>query len=350
MSQANGTSRNKERRTLYVNEWPEVDRLAWQEACRPTYRLKKGGSASHLARVSQEEIATRYGQFLGFLKLSGRLDRHAAAAAQVTPGNIEAYLSDLARRKVSSVTVWNCIYKVRRAAQLISPGGDFDWLVEIEKDRALVMQPRSKFDRLVTTERLLEAGLTLLTEAKDHTRAKFVRARGVRNGFMLALLALYPMRLKNFAALEIGKTFRQVKGQWWITLPGKVTKMGGLEERPVAEWLVPPIELYLNGARPVLLDASLPPTNALWISSNARGPMTARKVGSLIAQITLETIGIGISPHLFRTAGATTAAISAGDMPHLASALLGHKHPRVTHDDYIRTSSLSAATKYAALI
>jgi hypothetical protein len=173
MSQANGTSRNKERRTLYVNEWPEVDRLAWQEACRPTYRLKKGGSASHLARVSQEEIATRYGQFLGFLKLSGRLDRHAAPAAQVTPGNIEAYLSDLARRKVSSVTVWNCIYKVRRAAQLISPGGDFDWLVEIEKDRALVMQPRSKFDRLVTTERLLEAGLTLLTEAKDHTRAKF---------------------------------------------------------------------------------------------------------------------------------------------------------------------------------
>ena len=36
---------------------------------------------------------------------------------------------------------------------------DFSWLAEIEKDLALVMQPRSKLDRLVFTERLVEAGL-----------------------------------------------------------------------------------------------------------------------------------------------------------------------------------------------
>ena len=350
MTKANGTGRNKERRTLYVNEWPEADRLAWQEACRPTHRLKKGGSASHLAPVSQGEIAARYGQFLGFLRISGRLDRNAAAAAQATPANIESYIGDLTERKLSSVTVWNCIYKVRRAAQLLSPGADVKWLAEIEKDLALVMQPRSKLDRLVMAERLLDAGLTLIIEAKDHTRAKFVRARGIRNGLMLALLALYPMRRKNFAALEIGKTFRQVKDGWWITLPKGTTKMGGPEERPVAEWLEPYIELYLDEARPVLLDASLPPTDALWISSNTRGPMTEGTVGSLITQITKETIGIGISPHLFRTAGATTAAISAGDMPHLASALLGHTHPRVTHENYVRTSSLTAIKKYSSLI
>jgi hypothetical protein len=90
MNKANGTGRNKERRTLYVNEWPEADRLAWQEACRSTHRLKKGGSASHLAPVSQEDIARRYGLFLGFLKLGGRLDRNAVAASQVTPANVEA--------------------------------------------------------------------------------------------------------------------------------------------------------------------------------------------------------------------------------------------------------------------
>jgi len=350
MSKASGTGRNKERRTLYVDEWTEADRLAWRDACRPTYRLKKGGSASHLAPVSQEDIARRYGLFLGFLKLSGRLEQNAAAAAQATPANIESYIGDLTERKLSSVTVWNCIYKVRRAAQLLSPGADLNWLADIEKDLALVMEPRSKFDRLVMTEQLLEAGLTLIIEAKDHTRAKFARARGVRNGFMLALLALYPMRRKNFAALEIGKTFRQVKGRWWITLPRETTKMGEPEERPVAEWLEPYIELYLNEARPVLLDRSLPPTDTLWISSNTGQPMTAQDVGVLIAQTTEQTIGIRISPHLFRTAGATTAAVSAGDMPHLASALLGHTHPRVTHEDYIRASSLTAANKYAALV
>ena len=94
----------KERRTLYIDEWPEADRLAWQDACRPTHRLKKGGAASHLAPVSQKEIATRYGQFLGFLRAAGRLDMNAAAATQVTPANVEAYMADLANRKVSSVT------------------------------------------------------------------------------------------------------------------------------------------------------------------------------------------------------------------------------------------------------
>ena len=29
----------KERRTLYVAEWPAADRLAWQDACRPSHRL-----------------------------------------------------------------------------------------------------------------------------------------------------------------------------------------------------------------------------------------------------------------------------------------------------------------------
>ena len=105
---------------------------------------------------------------------------NAAAATQVTAANVEAYMADLANREVSSVTAWNCIYKLRRAAQLLSPETDFDWLAEIEKDLALVMEPRSKLDRLVLTEQLLEAGLTLITEAKNYTKAKFVRARGIR--------------------------------------------------------------------------------------------------------------------------------------------------------------------------
>jgi integrase len=248
------------------------------------------------------------------------------------------------------VTVWNCIYKVRRAAQLLSPKADFDWLAEIEKDLALVMEPRSKFDRLIMAEELVEAGLTLMMEAKDYTKAKFVRARGIRNGLMIALLALCPCRRKNYGSLEIGKTFRRVKGRWWIILSRGDTKMGSPEERPVAEWMNPYIELYLNEARPVLLELSQPPTDALWVSSNTGGPMSARDVGVLITQITEQTIGIGISPHLFRTVDATTAAEARGDMPHLASALLGHKHPRITEEHYNRASSLRAASRYAEMI
>ena len=36
--------------------------------------------------------------------------------------------------------------------------------------------------------------------------------------------------------------------------------------------------------------------------------------------------------------------------PHLASALLGHTDPRVTDEDYKRTTSINAAKTYTALI
>ncbi|HEX4380709.1 MAG TPA: hypothetical protein VH022_11775, partial [Candidatus Acidoferrum sp.] len=101
-------------RSLPVNEWPDADRRAWEDACRPRARLKPGGAASYLAEVSRNDFASRYGAFLGFLQRNGRLDRSAPAAAQVTSSNVEAYIAELTAR-VSSVTIYNCIYKLRRA-------------------------------------------------------------------------------------------------------------------------------------------------------------------------------------------------------------------------------------------
>ena len=125
----------RQRRTLKVCEWPEADRIAWEAACKPSQRLKKGGSASYLKPRSQEDYARRYGLFLGFLRIKKMFDRNATAAAHVTPENIKLYLDDLASR-VESGTAWNSISMVRRAAQFIEPGEDFRWLLEIENDLA----------------------------------------------------------------------------------------------------------------------------------------------------------------------------------------------------------------------
>ena len=64
----------------------------------------------------------------------------------------------------------------------------------------------------------------------------------------------------------------------------------------------------------------------------------------------LETLGVDVSPHLFRTAAASTAAAYGGNTPHLASALLNHTDPRVTEEHYNRASSVSAAAAYAGII
>jgi integrase len=335
-------------RSLLIEEWPDADRQAWEAACRPGIRLKPGGSASYLAEVSREDFAGRYGAFLGFLQRRGNLDLNAAAAAQVTPSNVEPYITELNAR-VRPLTVWNCIYKLRRAAELLTPGTDYSWLAEIEKDLALAIKPRSKFDRTVFTQRLAKAGPTLVAEAQQFAKNDLDRARGIRNGLMIALLAHRPMRIKNFATLEIGRAFKQVEDSWWIALPRQSTKTKRLDERRVPEILNDAIDVYLKQSRPDLL-ASRDPTDFLWISSTTGRRMTTKNLGTLISKITYRTLGVDVSPHLFRTAAATTAAMYGGNTPHLASAVLGHTDPRVTEEHYNRATSIEAAKTYAAII
>ena len=124
-------------RSLPLKEWPEADRVAWEAACRPAKRLVRGGAASHLAAVTQMDLANRYGLFLDFLLRSRRLDPRADAGVQVTPEAATPFIAELQAR-VSSVTVSRTIYKVRRAAECIAPHLDFGWLAEIGKDLALL--------------------------------------------------------------------------------------------------------------------------------------------------------------------------------------------------------------------
>src|ERR1035438_7230048 len=156
--------------------------------------------------ITLNDLARRYGYFLDFMNRQGPLDPDKAAGAHVTPENVGGYLTELSDR-VGSVTVQGSIYKLRRACELIDPARDLSWLVDIENDLAVAMRPRSKSDRWVLTEVLVEAGFTLIAEAENsRTMSKLAQARQVRNGLMVAMLALYPIRLKNFASLEIGRS------------------------------------------------------------------------------------------------------------------------------------------------
>jgi integrase len=334
-------------RSLPIAEWPESDRLGWAEACRPAERLKRGGAASHLAPVSQADIANRYGLYLDFLQRNGRLDPAKGAITLITPDNVDGFISEL-RARVRSVTVWNSVYKLRRAAQLISPGADFGWLTEIEQDIALVMIPRSKADRLVLTERLVEAGLTLIREAEMFGKTAFARAVGVRNGLLIALLALHPLRVKNFAALMISETFVNIDGRWWLHVPSDDTKSHRVDQRQVPEFITDIVNRYLETYRPVLC-CSDAESLALWISSTTGRRLTTKNLGTLISKITRETIGVDVSPHLFRTAGASTAAVYGGNHPHLASAVLGHRDPHIAEEHYNFGVGISAGEEYATI-
>src|SRR5262245_59608769 len=348
-------------RSLPLMEWPEADRLAWEAACRPPKRLARGGAAGHLALVTLADLANRYGLYLDFLNRTERLDPGADAGAQVTSEAIAPFIVELEAR-VSSVTLSRTIYKVRRAAECIAPQLDFAWLAEIGTDLALLERPKDDVSRDVTPERLVEAGLTLICEAEaDTDRSWLARALLVRNGLMVALLALCPIRLKNFASLKMGQTLLRQQGGWWIILMD--TKSGRPDHRPVDSLLASYFEAYLNMYRPVLLahsphsrDTALQTTAletedvcALWLGRRGN-PLTYDAVERVITETTRMTIGVAVNPHRFRKSAATSAALRAPETPHLGSALLQHLYRRTTEEHYNRASSLSVARDYTSLI
>ena len=328
-------------RSLPLELWPSADRAAWEAACRPGVRLKGGGAASHMRPVTQKILTKRCGYFFDLLDRSKRLELGAEAGAQVTPENVELFVAEL-KRRVSSVTVYGSIQKLRRITQLIgSPKRDLAWLLDIERYLFSEMRPKSKWDRVVLTEIIIEAGLTLIAEGGTARKVtKLNRARMVRNGLMQAFLAAHPMRRKNFASLEIGRSIVKQNGTWWILLTAAETKEKRADERPIDDYIGKEIDKYLQTYRPIL-GRGKSVTNALWLAETGEA-IKESYIGELITETALLTLGVPVNPHMFRTAAATTAAIHAGDNPHLGSAVLHHTHGPVTLENYNRASCISA--------
>jgi site-specific recombinase XerD len=179
-------------------------------------------------------------------------------------------------------------------------------------------------------------------------KTALARAVGVRNGLLIALLALHPIRIKNFAALAVADTFINIDGRWWLHIPSEDTKSRRVDERQVPEFITDLVDSYVNTHRAVLCRGDAE-NLALWVSSTTGRQLTTKNLGTLISKLTRETIGVDVSPHLFRTAGASTAAVYGGNHPHLASALLNHRDPRVTEEHYNRATTFSAGDEYALI-
>jgi len=335
-------------RSLPLDLWPEADRKAWAAACRPSARLRRGGAAGHLKAVTRQTHSDSYAYFLGFLERRGLLRRDGPAASNVTTSNVEAYLAEL-KSRMSSTTIHATMWRLRRIARYMVPGLDLYWLAEIAKDLALVAHPRSKSDRWVLPDRLVEAGLTLFQEAENsQTMTKLAQATQARNGLMLAILGFHPIRRKNFAGLDTGRSFVKIRGRWWIILLAAETKEKRADERRVNELLIPFIDHYFDKYRPLLLRPDSP-QSALWLSSRHGTRLTEKYIARLIGATTLSTVGVKVTLHLFRTAAASGAAIYGGDNPHLGSAVLHHVDPRAT-EHYNRATSLSAAESFRQIV
>ena len=388
-------------KSLPIGDWLKPDLEAWDAACRPAVRLRRGGSASHLAARTRDDLQKRYGYFLTFLKEGRRFDAAASCESLLTPGNVDALVHRM-RNEWSATTLFMTIQKLNQIARHLAPSTNFKWLSDIAGDLGAEDGP-VKRPLVVDASELLIAGLTLVEQYFEPERPMGLKsALNIRNGLMVAMLASCPIRAKNLTGLILGRSLHLSNSCWWIDLQGSETKNGRPDTRMIPEFLTPALESYLCKARPLLITGrdpreparrNLPRYNGfdddldtdqttigvafqsregaaavasgapkpddsaelgklfgpLWVSRYGR-PMTYGSIYNVVTSVTEATIGVAISPHGFRYAAATTAAWKAGTMPNLASGILQHQDRRVTDASYIRATSFEAAQQLGKML
>jgi hypothetical protein len=269
---------------------------------------------------------------------------------------------EVARAAWGSVTLAYSVYKIRRVAEILCPDSDLRWLRELEADLRFDMRPKRRPENF-TTQELTEAGLSLFRQADlSETLSPVKKAVLARNGLMVAVLALHPMRHKNFYELTLGRQLRLTERSWWIELEAEETKTRKHDEKRLAGDLTPFLNEYLKNYRPNLLQAGSisleggshavldeleSVTGPLWVSVEGVR-LSYSGVGLATTDSTEATLGIRLSPHAFRRALTTTAIHS--HRPDLATAILQHTDPRVTAEYYDRSSSLKAGDELRKIL
>src|ERR1700732_3242435 len=107
---------------------------------------------------------------------------------------------------------------------MMGSGREWSWIYRFAYSmRARHKPARPKRHRLVHTEKLLNLGLDLMATA-DEESTSLRRFKAYRDGLMMGLLAIRPLRLRILAGLILDRTLVQRGDGWWIEIPAAETK------------------------------------------------------------------------------------------------------------------------------
>jgi integrase len=290
-----------------------------------------------------------YGHWLRWLSERGLLDPQGRAAQQLTPENVAQFVTHF-RESLAMRTITGRVSQIYMAAKVMVPEADWQWLEDIwHRLERRTTPSRDKNARLVPSAELLECGIQGMEEADGRADGcLFERAVLYRDAFMVALLALRPFRLANFAAIEMGRHLVRRGDGYWIQFEAAETKTWIPLEAPFPDWLLPYLERYLSIYRPMFLrNPKSDPADAhkLWLSTWGKG-LCENMVYRRIMEYTRERLGRAINPHAFRHAAATSIAFAAPEHVRIIKSILGHGSLATSAEYYDLAQAAEASRRY----
>lgn len=347
-------TRGNPRVSLPFLKWPEADRVAWFQAIQDGGLFDEQGKAAHWSERTRYSVKYDYAGWLYWCQAQYLLD--ISIADRVTPDTVDRYIQALQNR-VSSVTVHNHLERLHRALSVMVPDTDWYWLKKIVNRLSKISVPKkNKPTRIQESLDLLQLGLDLMNqvptpllypESPLTRKEALTLAISYRDGLIIALLAMRPIRRSNITSIEIGKQLIKIGEHWWLCFKPDETKQNRPLEFPLPEELIVYLERYLSIYRPCFPNADK--HIALWAS--AKGcPLKSDGLYQLIIKRTKVKFGQSVNPHLFRDCAATCIARHTPEQVGIAAQILGHANLYTTERYYNQAGSISASRVYQATI
>ena len=343
-------------RALMPMAWPEPDRLAWQRALTPGDLFDPRTRASRWCKGTRAKAEFVYGKWLAWLLQEGLYKSEATPSARVTPSRLKRYIAWL-RLSAAPWTVYGQISVLHTVLTLMTPGKHWRWLQTMcHVLRRNLVSTRYLPLRVRPSRDLVQYGIRLMAEAEASTgRMSSDQAIQFRDGLIIALLAARPLRLANFAAIQIGQHLLPLGNGYQLVFRASETKTSRPIQCNLPAALVPLLNHYLAHHRPVLVgsngwwkrtrEGGNLPANALWVSVHGTA-MSPRGLTGRVVKLTKREFGVVISPHLFRHCAATSIAIEDPENIRIASIILGHSTFLTVERNYNQASTVEAARRY----
>jgi integrase/recombinase XerD len=340
----------KPRMHLPFNNWPAEDRIRWEAAFKGGDRFDESGPGAHLAESTRRVQRESYARFLGFISMHREDLMHLTPDARIDRVVLADYV-DWRRKSCGDVTVAIDLDHLRGALKLICPDVDWSWLLTITKRIAAAAPRRHQKCHLVTSDRLYALGLELMdvavTDADAAKRISKAHAFQYRDGLIIALRALIPLRTRTVVAMRIGSHLVKTGDLWGLDIPAADTKNRRPLDYPIPAELSARIDLYLERFR-----SRIPGTErhtSVWASNQGR-PMCAMAIYDAVRNRTRIAFGFAVNLHRFRHAAASFWSIQDPANVRGAKDLLGQASFGITEKHYIMAQSRVAGRVLARAV
>ena len=197
-----GRGKAPERTCLPLRVWPDQDRYLWAAACASDDLLDENVAArSRHSTASNRKAEKGYGRWLTFLIGVDPGWLREPPQRRITADRVWMYVDSLIGLKNNTGTILARLQELGEVAKIMGPGCNWEFINAIASKIRAHHKPASDKANLRLSDELLDLGLRLIEKAAEVEGISAAILH--RDGLIIALLALVPLRRRNLAGLQL---------------------------------------------------------------------------------------------------------------------------------------------------